>query len=283
VQKDIPNSEQIRYWNEEAGARWLEQQAQLDRLIQPFGAAALVAAEIDDGQQILDVGCGCGTSTLALRQQTGESGSVTGVDISAVMLDNARARARSKGLTDILFEQADAQTHRFPAGHYDRIHSRFGVMFFDDPVAAFTNLTTALKPQGLLAFVCWDAPEENPWVFKPMQLVNQHLPPPEPPQPGAPGPFAFADPARVVSLLTAAGFQNIQQQRLQQPILLGQTATEATDFTVRVGPASTRFIGAPAEQVAAVTREIHQLMAAHQSEAGVAMMGTARVVTARNG
>ncbi|MCG2635121.1 MAG: class I SAM-dependent methyltransferase [Gammaproteobacteria bacterium] len=274
----IANSEQIRYWNDEAALRWLEMQDELDRIVHPFGEAAMVAADVAEGHRVLDIGCGCGRTTLALAALVGQRGSATGVDVSSIMLQHARSRAA--GLGQIQFNEADAQTHDFPDNYYHRIYSRFGVMFFDDPIAAFSNLARALMPTGMISFVCWQPPAENPWLMEPMQAVNEYLPPPEPPVANAPGPFAFADPERVKEILTAAGLSDIRQESLQHGINLGKDAAEATRFAVRVGPASSRFTDAPEEKITAATQGIQRVMSAYETEDGVIMTGSARIVVA---
>ena len=274
------NREQIEYWNSDAAQRWLEMQTELDRIVQPFGDAAINAAQVEEGQRILDVGCGCGGTTLALAELSGQSGKIDGADISHSMLQQAEKRASEAGLSQVKFHQADAQTHTFPSAYYDRIFSRFGVMFFDDPAAAFSNLAHSLRPGGRISFVCWQPPGENPWIMKPLQAVNEHITPPEPPPPGAPGPFSLADPINVESLLSSAGFTNIAQKIVQRQIKLGSDPVEATRFAIKVGPASARFSDASAEAVATATEAIQRLMDAHQTDDGVMLAASARVVTA---
>ena len=273
-----PNSEQIEYWNNQAAKRWLEMQAQLDQIVRPFGEAAMQAAGITDGLRVLDIGCGCGDTTLALATQVGLAGQVTGADISRSMLQRGRDQAQQSGITQVAFKEADAQTHPFPKSHYHRVYSRFGVMFFDDPSAAFSNLYSCLLPGGIISFICWQPPTENPWLMTPLQAANQHLPPPEPPPAGAPGPFSLADHQHVETLLKTAGFTGIQQRVITRPITLGRDAAEATHFAVTVGPASNRFKDLPAEQVSAATAAIEEVMQAHQTEEGVVLSGSARVV-----
>src|SRR5262249_38336345 len=149
---------------------------------------------------VLDVGCGCGDSTVDLARRVAPDGTVVGMDISAVMLERARQTAREQGV-NARFEHADAQTHAFAPASFDVLFSRFGVMFFADPTAAFANLRSALRPGGKLAFVCWQSLAENPWMLVPLGAAFQIIPPPPMPAPDAPGPFAFADQSRVRSIL----------------------------------------------------------------------------------
>src|SRR5262249_9342980 len=163
-----PNAEQITYWNEKSGPKWVTEQARLDRMIAPFGAEARTALAPKAGEHIVDVGCGCGETSLQLGRHVTASGGVHGVDISQPMLARARQRAAAAGHAHVRFTPADAQTHAFPCEGADAIFSRFGVMFFADPVAAFANLRQALRSDGRLAFVCWQPMPANPWMAVPL-------------------------------------------------------------------------------------------------------------------
>jgi len=207
---DRPNAEQRHYWNETAGPKWVAFQAQIDDHIRPFGHRAIDRAAPREGEHLLDVGCGCGETTLDLGRRVGANGSATGVDISAVMLRRAQQRAEETGLRNVRFVEADAQTHAFPPGSFDALYSRFGVMFFADPPAAFANLRRALRPGGRLAFVCWQAVQKNPWMFVPMAAAMQHIALPLPAGADAPGPFAFADRDRVARILAQTGFVDVE-------------------------------------------------------------------------
>src|SRR6266850_2472283 len=182
------NQEQIRYWNEQGGPRWVQRQQQLDAQINPLGLVAMQRAEIRPGERALDVGCGCGQTTLELAQRVGASGSVLGIDISQPMLTRARERQQELGIKNLEFLHADAQTYSFERERFDLIFSRFGVMFFDDPAAAFANLRTALRSAGRLCFLCWQTLEKNEWARVPFLAATRHVQPPAPPAPDAPGP-----------------------------------------------------------------------------------------------
>lgn len=202
-----PNARQIDYWNSSAGPSWVASQEGLDAELAVWGEKAADALAPKPGDRLIDVGCGCGATTLMLADRVGPAGAVLGADISAPMLEVARRRAA--GLANASFVQADAQTHAFAPA--DGVFSRFGVMFFADPVAAFANLRAALNGGGRVAFVCWRAVELNPWMTAPMAAVAPLLPEPPPAAPpGAPGPFAFADRDRVHAILRDAGFSAIE-------------------------------------------------------------------------
>jgi len=157
-----PNAEQIVYWNETAGPKWVALQELLDAQIEPLGLAMMDLLDIATGEHVLDVGCGTGQTTVELGRRTGPSGRVTGVDVSSPMLTRARERAGASGSGNVTFIQADAQTHEFDMATADVCFSRFGIMFFADPAAAFANLRAALGPGGRLGFVCWQAVQDNP-------------------------------------------------------------------------------------------------------------------------
>ena len=204
-----PNEGQIEFWNGPAGERWVDFMESQDRMLGPLGEAAMAAGEIAPGQRVIDIGCGCGTTTLQLAQRVSPSGHVLGIDISTPMLKHAQRRAATMDAVSIDLQNHDAATHAFEPQSFDRVYSRFGVMFFTDPVAAFANIRAALKPGGKLAFVCWQTLDLNPWMATTLAVAIQYLERPEPPAPDGPGPFAFRDPDRVRAILSDAGFSNV--------------------------------------------------------------------------
>jgi SAM-dependent methyltransferase len=228
------NAQQIEYWNGPAGERWAAAQDRIDHHLGLITEALLAFAPICEGQRVLDIGCGGGTTTLMLRERLGPDGAVTGIDISAPNLAVARARAHA-GMANVAFVEADAATYDFQPV-FDVAFSRFGVMFFDDPVAAFTNLRTALTKRGKLTFVCWRAFEENTWAFAPYQSALELLPPQDSMHPHAPGPFAFADGERVRSILMDAGFSNIVVKPHDTTVNMGATTGEAVTEALTIGP-----------------------------------------------
>ena len=230
-----PNADQIAYWNAAAGQTWVEFQDRLDRQIDPLGLRAMRAAAPEPGERCLDIGCGCGQSSLELADRIGRTGRVVGLDISRPMLEVARGRAAKAGLSGVQFVEADAQTYAFEPAAFDLLYSRFGVMFFADPAAAFANLGTALRPGGRLAFVCWRPLAENPWMGVPLKAAMSRLAPPPPPDPLAPGPFAFADPERIASVLAAAGFETPTITPHDEKIGAGDL-DQSVATALRVGP-----------------------------------------------
>lgn len=237
-----PNAEQIDAWNDGVGKAWVANVDALDRQIGPIGDAAIAAAAVQPGDSVLDVGCGAGQTTFQLAPLVGPTGWALGVDISGLMIGAAAAEGRRRNVLNASFEIADAQTAPLRRAAYDVVFSRFGVMFFQDPVAAFVNMRTALKPQGRLAFCCWRAPAENPLMIEPAQAAAALLPAPvgPPPDPLAPGPFAFADQDRVRGILAGAGFLNISIERWDG-VLGANSLDDAVRIATDLGPLGRRL------------------------------------------
>jgi len=277
---DDANANQITYWNDAPGRTWADLQDQLDIQLEPMGAAVLAALALRSRERVIDVGCGCGQTTLALAEAVGPEGLALGIDISAPML--SVARARSAGRPQVRVLEADAQTYPFDPGSFDALHSRFGVMFFDDPTAAFANLRKALKPGGRLAFLCWRTPAENPIMTLPMAAAAKHLPPPEPTAPGAPGPFAFADAERVRAILASAGFADVDLAPQDMPAG-GNALDAALDLALRVGPLGRMLREHPEADRDAAVADVRAALAAHARPDGRVFMDSATwIVTARN-
>ena len=281
MQADGPNAEQIEYWSGRGGPTWVEHQRQLDASIHPYGDAAMQRGAPAPGERVLDIGCGCGQTTLQLSERVAPGGSVTGIDISDVMLDRARGRARDDAAAGVRFENADAQTHDFAPGSFDLAFSRFGVMFFIDPVAAFENVARALTPGGRLAFVCWQEVAKNPWALVPMAAAAKHLELPPRPEPGAPGPFAFGDGARVRGILESAGYTDVGLEPFEHAFLLGGGLDAAVEFVTRIGPTARLLVDAPAETRTRVADALREALTAHLTDEGVRLASATWLVTAR--
>jgi SAM-dependent methyltransferase len=270
------NADQIDYWNDQAGQTWAEMQPLLDMQIGPYGARAIEALSPVASEHILDIGCGCGDSTLEIARRVAPGGSAVGVDISAPMLAVARHRAAATG-AGARFEQIDAQTHHFEPV-FDAAFSRFGIMFFADPAAAFTNIRSALRPGGRLAFVCWQEPVENPWLRVPLEAAIQYLPPQPPADPNEPGPFAFADPHRVHGILDSAGFGNVAILPYQIPIG-GFPLEQALTLALRVGPLGRLLRESPGQRPRAIDA-VRAALAKHETPQGVFLQSATWIVTA---
>jgi len=277
------NHEQILYWNEQGGPRWVQLQQKLDAQIGPLGLVAFQRAEIKPGERVVDVGCGCGQTSLELAERVGPNGSVLGVDISQPMLNRAQERQKELGVTNLEFLNADAQTHQFARERFDLIFSRFGVMFFEDPIAAFRNLRTALRPNGRLTFLCWQAIEKNAWAGVPLNAALQHVPPPAPPAPGAPGPFAFANPERVRQILETAGFAAVHCKPYEIKLSMGGAATvdEAVAFSLEIGPVARLLADADVDTRTRVAQAIREILIPYTSSEGVQLHGATWIVQAR--
>lgn len=277
------NQEQIRYWNEQGGPRWVQLQQKLDAQIGPLGLVALRQVAIQSGERVVDVGCGCGQTSLELAERVGPNGFVLGIDISEPMLNRARERQQRLGFTNIEFCTADAQTYQFERERFDVVFSRFGVMFFEDPTAAFRNLHTALQPNGRLTFLCWQALEKNDWARVPLKAALQHVPPPAPVAPGAPGPFAFADPERVRQILEAAGFAAIHCEPHEAVLSMGGAATvdEAVEFSLEIGPVSRLLADADTATRTRVAQSVREALRPYASAKGVHVPGAVWIVQAR--
>jgi SAM-dependent methyltransferase len=274
------NADQITYWNSRAGETWAAMQKRIDAQIDPLGVAAIERLAPAHGEKTLDIGCGCGTTTLELARRVGASGHVAAVDISKPMLDVARRAAGEARVQNVTFLEADAQTYAFPPGSFDAVFSRFGVMFFSDPVAAFKNLHAALKPgSGRLAFVCWRKLSENPWMATPVKAAMQHLPPQPPPDPHAPGPFAFADAERVKGILTEAGFADVAVAPHDQKIELGMLE-QAIEHCTRVGPLA-RLLTENPDAVDPVIDSLRETLRAFETNGVVRMDSGVWIVSAR--
>jgi SAM-dependent methyltransferase len=229
------NAEQLEFWNSAGGEAWAQHQEQLDRLIAPLGLAALGALSVEPGESLIDIGCGCGQTTLDLAVRVGAGGRVLGIDISTPMLEVARRRPPPESGARPEFQLLDAQSGNLGRSVFDAAFSRFGVMFFSDPVAAFANIRESLKPNGRLSFVCWRPLAENPWIQVPLNAAVHFLPPLPAADPLAPGPFAFADAGRVRSLLLDAGFRSVSIEPFDTRIG-GGDIEQTLKLAIRIGP-----------------------------------------------
>jgi SAM-dependent methyltransferase len=276
------NSAQIEYWNGRAGAQWRDRQDHQDRLLQPVSDRLLAAAAAGTGGIVIDVGCGCGETTIDFARAVAPNGRVVGIDVSAPMLDWARERAPRE--LAIRFDLADATVHAFEPAAADLIVSRFGVMFFADPARSFANLRAALKPGGRLVFVCWRPAKENPWMTVPLREAAKHAPPLPEMQPDDPGPFAFANPDRVRRILTEAGFVEIaiEPHDLKLDIAAGKGIDAATESALSIGPTS-RILADQSQAVrAAVTADIRKKLAEYAVGDSVRLGAAIWIVSAIN-
>ena len=258
------------YWDR-AGRVWVEQQALLDRMYQPIAKAVVDRADLRAGETVLDVGCGSGATTFEAAWRVGPQGRAVGADISGALLELARRRAGQQELEGVDFVHADAQTHDFGVT-FDAIVSRFGVMFFPDPVAAFANLRRALKPGGRLVFACWRSPEDNAITQAPLDAAAPFLPEVPKFERNAPGRFAFADPERVRSILAEAGWRDIAIAPLDDPTPV--SFEELMTMSLRVGPLNPVLTNAD-DALRTKVRDAVAAALAPRVQAGVAQMDSA--------
>jgi SAM-dependent methyltransferase len=281
IEASAGNAAQIEFWNASAGETWAAFQTQLDRQLEPLGAEAMRVLAAAPGERILDIGCGCGHTAFALAEHVGASGSVLGIDISEPMLAVAAQRPPAAGGAAPRFKLADAQAEDFAEPAFDAVFSRFGVMFFSDPVAAFANIRSALRPGGRLAFVCWRPLAENPWMHAPMDAARPVLPPLPPSDPTAPGPFAFADAERVRAILSESGFSSVRITPFDARIGSGDL-DETMALMARVGPLGAALRENP-DRADAVMNLVRSAMATYVTPKGVLMPAAVWIVSALNG
>jgi len=277
---EIVNVEQAAAWDGPDGEYWAAHQERFDASIDPHHARLMAAAAIAPGEQVLDVGCGNGRTSRDAARAAGAGGSVLAVDLSGPMLARARRSAEAEGLTTIRFEQGDAQAYPFPAGAFDVAISRFGVMFFADPVAAFTNIGTALRRGGRLAILVWQSLAANEWMTAMRQALAAGRDLPVPP-PGAPGPFGLADPDFASSVLKSAGFADIGFAASEEPFNVGTDAEAAYRFAAGLQPVLLLLADLDEATKARALENLRATIAAHETDAGVVFGSAAWVVTAR--
>ncbi len=249
-------NKQAKVWNGPVGEAWVEHANDFDKTLEPFGRAAMSRLEVA-GRRVLDVGCGTGATTIALAALA-HPATVTGVDLSAPMLAEAKRRAEQLGVSNIAFVESDVEATAIGSGLYDVAFSRFGVMFFADPVVAFTHIRESLTDGGQLGFVCFQSPAQNPFIMTPVSAAAAYLRMPPPAAPNAPSPFAFADRDRTESILRDAGFRNITIEAGPTEAVLGDNVDDLQHLARRLleqNPAAAVAFGAAtdSDRNAAVT------------------------------
>jgi SAM-dependent methyltransferase len=272
------SSEAQMYWNEEGGDKWVENIDFAESFMIPMSDRLIERIAAKKGEKILDVGCGGGITTLKLAALAGEDGGVLGVDVSRQIIDVAIKRAEDSA--NIEFQHSDAASAEFGENKFDLITSRFGVMFFDDPVAAFKNLHRSLKPTGRLVFLCWRTPQENPWMAEPAAATFQILPPPaEKPAPTDPGPFSLGEAEHLTNVLQSAGFTNINLDPVDLGLPMSSVDT-AVGFLTRLGPAADALKEASDDQRVEVIAAIRSVMEKYSNVDGVLAPAATWIVSA---
>jgi SAM-dependent methyltransferase len=272
------NAEQAEDWNGASGREFIEQRERHEQMLGRLKTRLLVAARIQDGENVLDVGCGCGEMTILAARAAG-SGRALGADFSRIQVAEARRLAAAAGVANVRFEVADVQVHPFGAGVFDVVLSSFGVMFFDDPSAAFANLRKALRPGGRLAFVCWRTRAENPVFTTGFAEAAAAIGLREMPEPGAA--FSLADTGRVSALLSGAGFGGIEFTKADEPMLIGRDVDDVLEYE-RTSPTATEILtGLSPAHAAELTSQVRDRLMAYTSPDGVTMPGAAWLVSAQ--
>jgi len=270
------NTDQAAHW-QEAGQAWVQHAGPLDRFLKAATPPLLEAAFPGPGGAVLDIGCGYGTTTLEMARRLGPSGRCLGVDLSASMLELARGRA-AETAGGAEFRQADAQTADLGAAAFDAAMSRFGVMFFEDPAAAFGNIRKAVKPGGRLAFVCWRSPLENAFFSLPAMAAAPLLPPAPPADPDGPGQFAFADAGKVADILGRSGWREAAIDRLDAPVSLSEA--DARQLLLGVGPLGAALREHP-DLATRVTEAVDTALAPYRDGGRLKVTAACWLVTAR--
>ncbi|MFT5776127.1 class I SAM-dependent methyltransferase [Hyphomonas sp.] len=276
------NADQIEYWNGPAGQKWVDQSNRLDAMLAPFADKVIAAADLKSGEAVMDIGCGAGALNLRAAAKVGAAHGALGVDVSAPLIALARARA-AEANAPARFELADASVFTAP-DPVGIVISRFGVMFFEDPAPAFANIRQSVKPDGRLAFICWQALSLNDWALAPLQAAMAFLKEaPAPADPTAPGPFAFHDKDRVARILSDAGWANVSIDPVETAIILPGDDVETTaKFMMQLGPLS-RLLAAQGIDEAQVEAALITLMQDHKKPDGrIAMKSACWMVSADN-
>jgi SAM-dependent methyltransferase len=274
----LANVDQAAAWDGEEGDHWTQHADRYDAAARRYDPKLIAAAQISTHDDVLDIGCGCGPSTRAAAR-VAVSGTVLGVDLSARMIEEARRRSRAEGLTNTKFEQADAQVHPFDAHAFDVAISRFGAMFFADPVAAFRNIGRALRPGARLALLSWQQLGKNQWLLALREALAVGRTLPEPPL-DAPGPFGLADADAVRRILAEAGFKGVELQEIREPVYLGADGEDAFSFLQATG-----MVRGLLEELDEPTRmqaleQLRTMLAAHETADGVLLDSCAWLTTA---
>lgn len=273
------NEEQIEYWNGKAGQTWVRSMDRIDGMLAPITQALLERAAVKPGERVIDVGCGCGSTAIELLRR---GALVFGVDVSEPMLALAKERATAAGLKGFAFKRADAAAQPLTPDH-ELVLSRFGVMFFSKPAPAFRNIRTGMTPDGRLVFVCWQAMAENAWMSTAGQAVMAFLSKPAtPPDPRAPGPFAFADREYLRGILESAGFAGVEIEDFRTKLHVGNDLDQAMEFQKDIGPVARALAELEGETRDRALAAARAALAAHLGPKGIDLGAACWLVTARN-
>lgn len=270
------------YWKEEGGDEWVKKIERAEPIIAPLSDRLLQVLNIAQGDAVLDVGCGGGLTAFELAKRVGSSGRVVGVDVSPQIL--AVAKSRGKDYSNVEFRECDAGTHELEQEMFDLLTSRFGVMFFENPISAFSNLRSSLKADGVFCVLVWRTMEENKWMSEPAAAIFEVIPPEnkvdEKPDPDAPGPFSLGESERADYVLTQAGFKDIELLPVDMGMQLGALES-ALEFLSSMGPAAAAMEDATEEQKAMGVEAIRAVLEKYDTAQGVVMPGAAWIISAK--
>jgi len=284
IKAEGPNSDEIEYWNSAAGQIWTDSNRLLDHMFEPLADLAIARAALQPGERVLDIGCGCGTTTLLVAERVAPGGTITALDVSTLMLAKARERAKS-ALVPIQIINADAEIHDFAPSSFDVVFSQLGVMFFTNPNTAFANFHRALKPGGRVVFVCWSDPDVNPWLMLPVESVLHFAPEGfELPNADAPAsPFSFAPQEKVETMLADAGFTDVRHEAHSINIRMGEgDLDDCVDLAFKVvSPIRGILSQASDSDATAVVDAVRAALAPYHTGNRIELAGSVWVVSAR--
>ncbi len=280
------DTEFVQFWNEVLVPKFIRFKHILVDGLTHHSEAIFPALKVKEGDSVLDVGCGFGDTAMKLARRVGPTGRVVALDCCDAFMDFGRKEAEEEGLDNLTFARGDALIEQFEP-EYDFVFSRFGTMFFSNPVAALRNMRSALKPGGIVTHIVWRTSDDNPWLSMAKQIVLQFLPPPgEDALTCGPGPFSMANQEMVTKMMEAAGFENIEFKRVDAPVLVGRTVQDAIDFQLAIGPAGEVFreAGDEAEEKRTeIEAALGEAINAQKSEAdGIVMDSSSWVISATN-
>jgi len=280
----IENTEMSEFWNGEGGKKWINFKTRLEKSLFSLGLRTILNGTLNQGERVLDIGCGCGHTTQQISFFVGDHGYVHGIDISDLLLRQFDKSLDSSGNKNISFECADAQSHSFKSNYFDVVFSQFGVMFFNDPAIAFTNIRKSMKLKGRLVFICWQPIHLNQWVKLPLEVVEKYVPLPPQDHPEEPGAFSFGDANRISRILTESGFSDISIKGFNADFYVGETVDDAVDFLTQIGPANNAMEAECVDPMtkARITSNLREELSLHTTKSGVQLKASTWVVTACN-
>lgn len=277
------NKGQKDFWSGKGGDVWVERQNAMDTMLNPLGHAAMNKLNLKDGENVLDLGCGCGHTTLDIAKKILPNGKVTGLDISVPMLKRAKESAIKESLNNVSFNCVDVQTDDIGEDIYSSAFSRFGVMFFEDSVAAFKNINKSLRLGASLSFVCWQSSSLNPWQSLFIQEIKKFLDLPSPP-PRSPGPFAFMESDYVISILEESNFQDIEIEGHKEEVTMfpGRNLPEAIKDYISINPVVTQMLkDSPEELKNKIINSAEEAFSPYFSDKGLVFPSATWLVSAK--